>query len=616
MPTLDFKGKQFVYSHHLSVPFRELKVEVDKSLPGKGKQPSLDDNLIIHGDNLEALKALLPTHAGKIDCIFIDPPYNTGNEGWCYNDNVRSPLMLEWLKKSANPVDKEDLERHDKWLCMMWPRLNLLKELLSDEGFIFITIDDNEQSHLRNIMDEIFGEDSFLANIVWQKAYSPRMDAQGFSKDHDHILVYSKSMLKDAIKVIVTNDNFESEIIRYRSWRKEGSSSLRSDRQNLWYAIEAPDGSKIFPIKPNGTEGRWRGDHDYFLDLCQQNKVEWKKNETTWNVYIKQKVDSSKPRPPSTWWGSDYAGHNHDAAEQIKRILGAGVFQTPKPVELIRILLEFATDENSIVLDSFGGSGTTGHAVLEANKNDNGNRRFILIQLPEKISEDTPAFKAGFCDVCEITAERIRRVINGYSFTGTQRQELYSEKITWSNFTKNHQQILLQVEHFEKKTTESFDKIKKEIKDGLLTVTGERKITEEMPGLGGSFTFCTLGEPIAIESLLTGQGLPNFETLSRYVFYTTTGQSLEKVAESPIDGFIGETDLFRIHLFYKPEPTWLRSNESALNADRVEVVSKGNKHGKRAIVFAVAKFMSQKELTKKRIEFCQLPYAIHRILGA
>ncbi len=134
MPTLEFKGKQFIYSHHLSVPFRELKVDAAKSFAAPGQKPSLDDNLIIHGDNLEALKAMLPTHAGKIDCIFIDPPYNTGNEGWCYNDNVRSPLMKEWLKKSANPVDKEDLERHDKWLCMMWPRLWLLNDLLAPWG--------------------------------------------------------------------------------------------------------------------------------------------------------------------------------------------------------------------------------------------------------------------------------------------------------------------------------------------------------------------------------------------------------------------------------------------------------------------------------------------------
>jgi len=173
MPTLEFKGKQFVYSHHLSVPFRELRVDVAKSLPAAGHKPSLDDNLIIHGDNLEALKALLPTHAGKVDCIFIDPPYNTGEEGWCYNDNVRSPLMQEWLKKSANPVDKEDLERHDKWLCMMWPRINLLRELLADEGSIWITIDDNEIHRCRALFDEIFGADNFVACCVWEKTYTP-----------------------------------------------------------------------------------------------------------------------------------------------------------------------------------------------------------------------------------------------------------------------------------------------------------------------------------------------------------------------------------------------------------------------------------------------------------
>jgi len=155
MPTLEFKGKQFVHSHHLSVPFRQLEVDKDKSLSDK---PGLDDNLIIHGDNLHALKALLPQYAGKVKCIYIDPPYNTGKEGWCYNDKMNSPLIKEWLKKSANPVDKDDLERHDKWLCMMWPRLNLLYELLAEDGVIFVSIDDNELHNLIGIMDEIFHE--------------------------------------------------------------------------------------------------------------------------------------------------------------------------------------------------------------------------------------------------------------------------------------------------------------------------------------------------------------------------------------------------------------------------------------------------------------------------
>lgn len=268
---------------------------------------------------------------------------------------------------------------------------------------------------------------------------------------------------------------------------------------------------------------------------------------------------------------------------------------------MIAKVLAIASNQNSVILDPFAGSGTTAHAVLEANKKDGGNRRFILIECED------------YAD--SLTAERVRRVINGYAFTGTQREELFSEKLTWSNFSKQSQKILLQVEHVEKTAGAAFDKVKKEIKDGVLTVTGERKIEEKTSGLGGSFTFCTLGEPIEIESLLTGKGLPGFEALAQYVFYTATGRSLEKVGKPSADGFIGETELFRIHLFYQPDTAWLRSNEAALNAERVEAIVKGNRAGKRAVVFAVAKFMSQKELTRQRIEFCQLPYAVHRILG-
>ena len=225
MPTLEFKGKQFVYSHHLGVPFRELQVEPKKSLPLKGQKASLDDNLIIHGDNLEALKALLPTHAGKVDCIFIDPPYNTGNEGWCYNDNVRSPLMKEWLKKSANPVDKEDLERHDKWLCMMWPRLNLLKDLLAEDGSIWITLDDNEAQRAKLILDEIFGEDAFVASIAWQARYSVSNDAS-VSTSHNYILVYSKAP---------------------ETWKKLRNEIPRDEKQEKQYSN--PD---------NDPDGPWR----------------------------------------------------------------------------------------------------------------------------------------------------------------------------------------------------------------------------------------------------------------------------------------------------------------------------------------------------------------------
>lgn len=606
MPTLEFKGKQFIYSHHLSVPFRELKVVPEKSLQAEGQLASLDDNLIIHGDNLEALKALLPTHAGKIDCIFIDPPYNTGNEGWCYNDNVRSPLMKEWLKKSANPVDKEDLERHDKWLCMMWPRLNLLRELLSERGAIVVTLDDNEIHRMRDLMDEIFGDENFVATCLWQKNYSPKNTAEFFSSDHDYVLIYAKSK-KDM--EIGSLDRTEEQEGRYKNpdndsrgpWKTSDLSARNPYSEGL-YAIKCPSG-RLIEGPPKGRY--WTISENKFWEFDKDNRIWWGNDKNSVPQLKRFLSEIQEGRVPQTIWFYSDVGHTDQAKKELKQIMSfentADVFITPKPVKLIERVMQIFSVPDSIVLDSFAGSGTTAHALLEANRKDGGNRRFILVECED------------YADT--LTAERIRRVINGYEFTGTQREELFSEKLTWTNFSKKSQKLLLEVEHVEKTKGAAFDSVKKEIKDGVLTVTGERKIKEKAPGLGGSFTFCTLGEPIEIESLLTGKGLPGFESLARYVFYTATGRSLETVAKPSTDGFIGETELFRIHLFYQPDTAWLRSNEAALNAERVEAIAKGNRSGKRAIVFAVAKFMSQKELTKQRIEFCQLPYAVHRMLG-
>ena len=277
MPTLEFKGKQFVYSHHLSVPFRELKVEAKKSLPEKGKKPSLDDNLIIHGDNLEALKALLPTHAGKVDCIFIDPPYNTGEEGWCYNDNVRSPLMKEWLKKSANPVDKDDLERHDKWLCMMWPRMQLLKELLSSKGSIWITLDDNESHRFKMMMDEVFGVDSFVANIVWQHSVQGKGYSDIFSVHHNHILVYGKEDFSfDGL------DRTESDNVNYSNPDNDPNGDWRLGdvrnslyRPNLKYKLKTPSGKYIDP-----PENGWRWKEETFREKIASGEASFIENET------------------------------------------------------------------------------------------------------------------------------------------------------------------------------------------------------------------------------------------------------------------------------------------------------------------------------------------------
>lgn len=604
MPTLDFKGKQFVYSHHLSVPFRELKVVADKSLPQEGKAASLDDNLIIHGDNLEALKALLPTHAGKVDCIFIDPPYNTGNEGWCYNDNVRSPLMQEWLKKSANPVDKEDLERHDKWLCMMWPRLTLLKELLAETGSIWITLDDNEFHRLKIVMDEILGEQNFVSTLIWQKKYSTKSDTKYFSEEHDFIAVYAKNIDKFELGGLERTDQQDAN---YKNPDNDPRGVWASDnllrtesRDYAIYEVEAPNGMKHLP--PKGSS--WRFNKERMEQLVQDNRI-WFGESGTNKPRLKRFLSEVRSSiPAQTIWKYIDVSHSDAAKKNLANMFSevSIPFATPKPTQLIDRILTLINNEDAIVLDSFAGSGTTAHAVLEANNKDNGNRKFISVECED------------YADT--LTAERVRRVINGYPFKGNQKQELLSEKITWSVFEKKHAELLEKIAKVEAKHSKDFDKIKKELKDGVLTVIGERKVDEFAPGIGGSFTYCTLGEPIQIESLLTGDAMPSFDALARYVFYTATGQSLETVAKASADGFIGETDLFRIHLFYRPDSEWLRSNEAALNADKVEVIAKNNATKKRTIVFAVAKFMSQKDLTEKRIEFCQLPYAIHRIMGA
>lgn len=603
MPTLEFKGKQFVYSHHLGVPFRELQVLPKKSLSAKGKQSSLADNLIIHGDNLEALKALLPTHAGKVDCIFIDPPYNTGNEGWCYNDNVRSPLMKEWLKKSANPVDKEDLERHDKWLCMMWPRLNLLKDLLAEDGSIWITLDDNEAQRAKLILDEVFGEDSFVASITWQARYSVSNDAS-VSTSHNYIYVFSKAP--------ETWKKIRNEIPRDEKQEKQYSNpdhdpagpwraipwDAPNIRENLSYPITTPKGSVKYPPK-----GRcWAREESQWNEIVEQGLAYFGKNEDGAPSYKRYLKDAGTV-VPTTWWPHDSSGHTDEASKELTAFGLDTPFSTPKPVRLLERILRIATREDSLVLDSFAGSGTTAEAILSLNKKDGGSRRFILVECEE------------YADT--LTAERVRRVINGYPYTGTQREELHRESITWSTFGNEakHKKVMDHVDSIENLHGHEYDKIKKQIKDGVLTVSGERKIEKTAPGLGGSFTYCTLGEPINIESLLTGKDMPGFESLARYVFYTATGQSLEKIRQPKPDGLIGETELFRVHLFYQPDKAWLRSNEAALNAERVAAIEQGNKAGKRTIVFAVAKFMSQKELTARRIEFCQLPYAVHRILG-
>ncbi len=408
MPTLQWLGKDKVITHHLAVPFCFLEKQYTYQDGAMAEGES--ENKIIQGDNLLALKSLLPEYAGKVKCIYIDPPYNTGNEGWVYNDNVNDPKIKKWLGQVVGK-EGEDLSRHDKWLCMMYPRLVLLQRLLAEDGAIFISIDDNEQANLRLICDEIFGEGNFAAQVIWQKVYSPRMDAVGFSNSHDYILCYTKRG-----KLSIKKEEFEQNVVQFnfvdgktglhyrrRSVRKEGSHSTRIERPNLYYPLIDPDGGMLYPIKPDGTEGCWRWSKNTYNENVELNLVEWVKTISGWQVYAKQYLSGEASRPPVTLWTCDVAGHNHGAIEDLKAILGGRVFDSPKPKELIMKALLLCTDKDSIILDSFAGSGTTAHAVLNLNKQDGGNRKFILVEM-EDYAES-------------ITAERVRRVMGGYGTT-------------------------------------------------------------------------------------------------------------------------------------------------------------------------------------------------------
>ena len=610
MPELNFKGKEFVYNHHLTVPFRPLLPQADKSIGA----PALDGNLIIHGDNLHGLKALLPTHAGKVDCIFIDPPYNTGKKDWSYNDNVNSPMIKEWLK--ANPINIDDKLRHDKWCAMMWPRLRLLHELLSDTGSIWMTLDHNEGARGRLLLDEIFGEDNFLAHMAWEKVYSPRMDADKFSNDVDQVIVYAKNKPEVYLIPVVGEQNEKQftyiepdtgRKARLRTLRKEGSASLRSDRENGWYPILAPDGTKIFPVRPDGREGRWRWEEKTYLEEIKKaipSVMIQKNEEGQWEVWVKQYFKGEAERPISTLLRHTEYGHTHGASEEIKQYFGDAVFETPKPERLLTGIINLASPIDGLILDSFAGSGTTAAAVLQSNAKYSECRKFILVE-----GED-------YAD--NLTAERVRRVINGYNFTGTQRDELLREPLTFSKL-KQANSLLEKVQRIETLDGPKYDNIAKTVKDGALIVTGERAVKGRTEGLGGSFTYCELGAPIDMDGLLTGADLPDAAAMAALLYHTATAQAFDPASllSMPAIGEgvmqLGVANGRTLWLIYKPDLDWLKSSEAALTLSRARAIAAHNSG--EHLVFAPAKFVSRELLAAEKlpVEFAPLPFALYRV---
>lgn len=609
MPELQCKGKEFVYNHHLTVPFRPLEIDATKGIGA----PALDGNLIIHGDNLHALKALLPTHAGLIDCIYIDPPYNTGNEGWAYNDNVNSPMIREWL--AANPIGLDDGLRHDKWACMMLPRLRLLRELLADDGAIFISIDDNEVATLKALCDDIFGAENFVATFIWRKVDSPNDNKVPITPDHEYILCYCRDKSAVAFSRLVApsildaypNRDDDGRLFRDRLIKKNGRNSLRSDRPTMFFPIEGPDGVAVYPIHENGEEARWAMGEAGVERHRQAGTLIWKQREKggaiVWEPYSREYAPDHPERPYPTIWAD--MPTMRQAKAMLRDIFGtADLFDTPKPTGLILRLVDLLNRPDGIYLDSFAGSGTTAHAVLAANARDGGKRRFILVE-----GED-------YADT--MTAERVRRVINGYSFTGTQREELLREPLSFSKL-RNANALLEKVQGIETLDGPKYDRIKSTVKDGALIVTGERDVAETTPGLGGTFTYCTLGQPIEMDAILSGEALPSLDAMAGLLWHTATAQPFDPAAMTPApdigDGAVrlGEFAGRTYWLFYRDDLDWLKSGEAALSLTKARAIAAtapGNH-----LIFAPAKFVSRDLLAREGldVEYAPLPFALYRL---
>lgn len=496
MPTLDWIGKKAVLNHHNEIPFRLLKTEFIEGEENSG-------NLIVHGDNLHALKALLPYYAGQVKCIYIDPPYNTGNEEWEYNDNVNSPEMKAWLNKT---VKEDDLSRHDKWLCMMYPRLKLLHKLLADDGVIFISIDDNEQSNLKLMIDEIFGGGNFIATLPTIMNLKGNQDQFGFAGTHEYTLVYCKN------KTITKIYQFEIDEEALEDWEEDdlglfkkganlkstGGNAPRTKRPYLYYPILVNRTTKDvvsiqkteYELIYNKLDKSFNDEHindliskyekkgySVLLPITNNEKMSWRwgfeksKNDnydiivngenTTFSIYKKQRPDIGdlpSKKAKTLFYKPVYSSGN--GTTQLKNIFSKKLFPNPKPIELIIDFLKLSTDKNALILDSFAGSGTTAHAVMNLNKQDSGNRKYILVEM-EDYAETT-------------TAERVKRVINGYDIKKSNGNE------------------------------------------------------EKVEGLGGGFRYCVLDEPLFNEF---GDINPKvkYKELASHIFFSETGVPMSEV---------------------------------------------------------------------------------------
>ena len=553
MPTLEWIGKSKVINHHQEVPFRVLERKYSFDENGQHNEDNGSENMIIRGDNLEALKALLPRYEGRVKCIYIDPPYNTGNEGWVYNDNVNDPKIKKWLGEVVGK-EGEDLTRHDKWLCMMYPRLKLLQKLLADDGAIFVSLDFHEQPVMRLIMDEIFGASNYVSEIACVNKPSGRSDDKYIATAHESIIVYRKSPLltlggfepEEKITKRYNKRDTDGRLYREEDLRKRGTHDERTDRPNLFYPFffnqetgelivggndeKTPDGFiRIEPMKSKDVQGTWRWGQDTANAQKTYIHPRYMPNKQQWSLFEWEYLDERGAAKPTTLW--DFKDVNSERGTEVFiKYLGFKKedFPNPKPVGTIQRILQITTAGDDIILDSFAGSGTTAHAVLNMNKSDGGHRKFILVEMMD------------YAD--SITAERVKRVIRGY---------------------------------------------------------GEGKNT--MEGTGGNFSFYDLGEPLLVGDCLNEAVAP--EKIREYIWFMETKQPYAP----PSSGnpyYLGKHNSTGYYFYYEPQRV------TVLDYAFLSTITE---KADGTIIYADRCSISEDKLAKMGITFKKIPRDISRL---
>ena len=546
MPTLNWIGKEKVVNHHLEVPFRTLEKKYTFAADGQ------DDggNMIIHGDNLDALKALLPMYEGKVKCIYIDPPYNTAkssekNKAWIYSDNVDDPHIQKWLNDAVGD-EGEDLSRHDKWLCMMYPRLKMLQKLLSDDGIIFISIDDNENAILRMNCDEVFGRKNFIAQLIWRS--DGNFDNQAKIKIcHEYILCYSKTpnllglphgidpsvtekskVYNDAIRNTIVKNGYKnpkSVITLPKGFPCSEKDLVINERYDSFpYYHQTAIIKEGVLQEPVEIESGWSSKNillDFIKNDCKE--VPDSKGQMTYFEIIRTgAIEGVKKREQVSHVLSVLSnlGSTQNMSNELANM--NIVFNFPKPIELIEYLLGFYCEKEDIILDSFAGSGTTAHAVLNMNKQDGGHRKFILVEMMD------------YAD--SITAERVKRVIQGY---------------------------------------------------------GEGK--KAVAGTGGGFSYYELGEALLIDGMLNPD--VSEDKIRAYVYYTETRENIPEQKEDE-KYLLGVHHDFAYYFYYEQERV------TTLNHAFLRTIKT---NASDYLIYADVNALSAEEMAKYHVTFKKIP---------